>query len=354
MAATTPRSLPAGEASSHYLNFRLLRPSILIDINRIEASAFISETATDIRVGALTRHYQLETSPVIARHLPVSLLRDDARGASGDPQPRHHRRQPGAWRSRRRTTDDGAAPGRRASHRVGLRRTHHGGARLFPRRSHRRPQRRRDCHRDRAAETAAADRLGFCRGLAPPRRFRARRRRGHAGRGRGRDRRSPHRLAAASAGAMCVPPCRSPLVSVMRLEPPPRRARQSRPYAAPSSRTHLHASLDYWCHPRRRADRRRSPLLRTRQRKAAPAIRAHHCYRQRRGSSLAAAAAIAAADFLRHTLGLNRTDVGREHAPPAPVPCFSMGDSVRLSPDVAVQVVAAASNGLKASATSSR
>ena len=66
-----------------------------VDINRHRAiSAFISETATDIRVGALTRHYQLETSPVIARHLPVLACGDDARGASGDPQPRHHRRQP--------------------------------------------------------------------------------------------------------------------------------------------------------------------------------------------------------------------------------------------------------------------
>ena len=71
MAATTPRSLPAGRASFPLLNFRLLRPSILIDINRIENLSFIRETATDIRVGALTRHHQLETSPVIARHLPV-------------------------------------------------------------------------------------------------------------------------------------------------------------------------------------------------------------------------------------------------------------------------------------------
>src|SRR6478736_3150934 len=63
--------IAGGQSLVPLLNFRLLRPSILIDINRIEGLAFISETATDIRVGALTRHYQLETSPVIARHLPV-------------------------------------------------------------------------------------------------------------------------------------------------------------------------------------------------------------------------------------------------------------------------------------------
>ena len=63
--------IAGGQSLVPLLNFRFLRPSILIDINRIESLAFISETATDIRVGALTRHYQLETSPVIARHLPV-------------------------------------------------------------------------------------------------------------------------------------------------------------------------------------------------------------------------------------------------------------------------------------------
>jgi len=63
--------IAGGQSLVPLLNFRLLRPSILIDINRIESLTFISETATDIRVGALTRHYQLETSPVIARHLPV-------------------------------------------------------------------------------------------------------------------------------------------------------------------------------------------------------------------------------------------------------------------------------------------
>src|SRR5580704_5696153 len=63
--------IAGGQSLVPLLNFRLLRPSILIDINRIESLAFISETATDIRVGALTRHFQLETSPVIARYFPV-------------------------------------------------------------------------------------------------------------------------------------------------------------------------------------------------------------------------------------------------------------------------------------------
>src|ERR1044072_3576045 len=63
--------LAGGQSLVPMLNFRLLRPSILVDINRIPGLAFITETDAAIRVGALTRHFALETSPVMARHLPV-------------------------------------------------------------------------------------------------------------------------------------------------------------------------------------------------------------------------------------------------------------------------------------------
>jgi CO/xanthine dehydrogenase FAD-binding subunit len=63
--------IAGGQSLVPMLNFRLIRPSVLIDINRIGDLAFIEEAGNKIRVGALTRHYQLETSPVIARHLPV-------------------------------------------------------------------------------------------------------------------------------------------------------------------------------------------------------------------------------------------------------------------------------------------
>jgi CO/xanthine dehydrogenase FAD-binding subunit len=63
--------LAGGQSLVPMLNFRLLRPSILVDINRIPDLAFIEEGADAIVIGALTRHHRLETSPVIARHLPV-------------------------------------------------------------------------------------------------------------------------------------------------------------------------------------------------------------------------------------------------------------------------------------------
>jgi CO/xanthine dehydrogenase FAD-binding subunit len=63
--------LAGGQSLVPMLNFRLLRPSVLIDINRIAGLSFVEEAPQHIRIGALTRHHQLETSPVIARHLPV-------------------------------------------------------------------------------------------------------------------------------------------------------------------------------------------------------------------------------------------------------------------------------------------
>jgi CO/xanthine dehydrogenase FAD-binding subunit len=63
--------LAGGQSLMPMLNFRLLHPSILVDINRIPGLGFIDETPDSIRIGALTRHFQLETSSLIAQHFPV-------------------------------------------------------------------------------------------------------------------------------------------------------------------------------------------------------------------------------------------------------------------------------------------
>jgi CO/xanthine dehydrogenase FAD-binding subunit len=63
--------IAGGQSLVPMLNFRLLRPSILVDINRIPDLAYIEEHDDAIAIGALTRHHRLETSPIIAQHLPV-------------------------------------------------------------------------------------------------------------------------------------------------------------------------------------------------------------------------------------------------------------------------------------------
>jgi CO/xanthine dehydrogenase FAD-binding subunit len=63
--------LAGGQSLMPMLNFRLLRPSILVDINRIPGLGFLEETPDSVRIGALARHFQIETSPLIAKHFPV-------------------------------------------------------------------------------------------------------------------------------------------------------------------------------------------------------------------------------------------------------------------------------------------
>jgi len=63
--------LAGGQSLVPMLNFRLLKPQILIDINRIRDLDFITEYNGGLRIGALTRHYSLETSPVVADRFPI-------------------------------------------------------------------------------------------------------------------------------------------------------------------------------------------------------------------------------------------------------------------------------------------
>jgi CO/xanthine dehydrogenase FAD-binding subunit len=63
--------IAGGQSLVPMLNFRLLRPTTLVDINRIGSLSFIRDEAQAIRIGALTRHHRLETSPIVAEHLPV-------------------------------------------------------------------------------------------------------------------------------------------------------------------------------------------------------------------------------------------------------------------------------------------
>ena len=63
--------LAGGQSLMPMLNFRLLEPACLVDINGIANLAGISEAAGQLRIGALTRHRDIETSSLIARHFPV-------------------------------------------------------------------------------------------------------------------------------------------------------------------------------------------------------------------------------------------------------------------------------------------
>ncbi len=64
--------LAGGQSLIPMMNFRLVQPSILVDLNRISDLAYI-RPADDggLRIGAMTRHYQVETSPLVAERAPL-------------------------------------------------------------------------------------------------------------------------------------------------------------------------------------------------------------------------------------------------------------------------------------------
>lgn len=64
--------IAGGQSLVPMMNFRLLAPSVLIDINRIaEISGLTAHPDGGIKIGALTRHHVLETSSEVKKLFPV-------------------------------------------------------------------------------------------------------------------------------------------------------------------------------------------------------------------------------------------------------------------------------------------
>ncbi len=63
--------LAGGQSLVPMLNFRLVRPAVVVDINRIPGLDYIRDEAGGLVIGALTRHRQIEISAPVAQRLPV-------------------------------------------------------------------------------------------------------------------------------------------------------------------------------------------------------------------------------------------------------------------------------------------
>lgn len=63
--------LAGGQSLVPAMNFRIMQPNILIDLNRIEELSYIHEEGKVIRVGAMSRERHLEFDPLIAKHVPL-------------------------------------------------------------------------------------------------------------------------------------------------------------------------------------------------------------------------------------------------------------------------------------------
>lgn len=67
----TARPLAGGQSLVPLLNFRLSRPKILIDLNRIAELSFIQERPDHIAIGAMTRERAIEESDLVASQAPL-------------------------------------------------------------------------------------------------------------------------------------------------------------------------------------------------------------------------------------------------------------------------------------------
>jgi CO/xanthine dehydrogenase FAD-binding subunit len=63
--------LAGGQSLMPLLNFRMARPSVIVDLMHIPDMSFIERRGDAVAIGALTRHADLEFSDLIAQKLPV-------------------------------------------------------------------------------------------------------------------------------------------------------------------------------------------------------------------------------------------------------------------------------------------
>ena len=78
--------LAGGHSLLPLMKLRLAQPSMLIDIGRISDMSYIRDAGDHIAIGALTRHMDVETSAVLAEHVPLLA---HAASHVGDAQVRH-------------------------------------------------------------------------------------------------------------------------------------------------------------------------------------------------------------------------------------------------------------------------
>jgi len=66
------RVLAGGQSLVPMMNFRVVSPAVIVDINQIKTLSFIKHSADSIEVGALTRHATLEDSAQVRAELPIA------------------------------------------------------------------------------------------------------------------------------------------------------------------------------------------------------------------------------------------------------------------------------------------
>ena len=78
--------LAGGHSLIPLMKLRLAQPTMLVDIGRVKDLSYIKDAGDHVAIGALTRHMDVEKSPVLIQHVPLLA---HAAGYVGDAQVRH-------------------------------------------------------------------------------------------------------------------------------------------------------------------------------------------------------------------------------------------------------------------------
>jgi carbon-monoxide dehydrogenase medium subunit len=78
--------LAGGHSLLPLMRLRLARPSMLVDVGRVDGLSYIREDDDVLAIGALTRHHDVANSDVLRRSCPILAY---AASQVGDPQVRH-------------------------------------------------------------------------------------------------------------------------------------------------------------------------------------------------------------------------------------------------------------------------
>jgi len=66
--------LAGGQSLMPMMNFRLVQPEMVVDLNRIDGLDGVSAAGGHLRIGAMTRYAALERAPLVARHAPLIAM----------------------------------------------------------------------------------------------------------------------------------------------------------------------------------------------------------------------------------------------------------------------------------------
>ncbi|HEU4832074.1 MAG TPA: xanthine dehydrogenase family protein subunit M [Actinomycetota bacterium] len=83
---TDAKLLAGGHSLLPLMKLRLARPSLLVDISRLQDLKYVKEDGDRVAIGALTRHHDVANSEVLQELCPIVSY---AAGEIGDPQVRH-------------------------------------------------------------------------------------------------------------------------------------------------------------------------------------------------------------------------------------------------------------------------